>query len=345
MANEDIGRLSAILSDEVLLRALAESPDGLLICDESGAVRFTNESITRITGYAADLLVGQPVDMLVPEAVRSRHARLRDDYAKAPHQRPMGRGMVLTLVRADGRLVPVEISLSPVSTADGVLTIASVRDISERLEDAARLQSAQELLTLSNERERIARDLHDTVLQRLFGLGLEMQAVAMKSNPVEAARLEHAVDEIDIIIKEVRTSVFTLGAAHREGSLGQELGAIIAQSARVLGFPPRLRIEGPVENSVTAALRPDLTATLREALANVARHSHATAASVEIAIDGDHLTLRVRDNGVGIPDQSGPTEGFGLHNMRVRAMSHRGYTEISSPPDGGTLIEWVVQVG
>ena len=344
MPNRDIGHLSAMLSDEVLLRALAESPDGLLICDEQGDIKFANESMTRITGYDADHLVGTSVDLLVPESVRSRHAGLRDGYTQTPHQRPMGRGMVLSTVRADGRLVPVEISLSPVTTPDGMLTIASVRDISDRLEDAARLHSAHEQLTLSNERERIARDLHDTVLQRLFGLGLELQTVAMKVEADEMHRLEKAVDEIDLIIKEVRTSVFTLGAAQREGSLGHELGTIIAQSARVLGFSPRLRIEGPVENSVNASLRPDLTATLREALANVSRHSQATAASVDIWIEGDLLTLRIRDNGVGIPDQVTMSGGNGLHNMRMRALSHRGYTTISKPADGGTLIEWVVQV-
>jgi len=344
MSDGNLGHLSALLSDDVLLRALAESPDGLIICDERGLIKFANESMARIVAHPVDDLIGMSVDLLVPETVRSRHASLRYGYTESPHKRPMGRGMVLSAVRADGRHVPVEISLSPVSTPDGVHTIASVRDISERLEDAERLNSAHEMLTLSNERERIARDLHDTVLQRLFGLGLELQAVATRIAPDEMHRLERAVDEIDLIIKEVRTSVFTLGAAQREGSLGQELGAIIAQSARVLGFSPRLRIEGPVENSVTSTLRPDLTATLREALANVARHSHATAASVDIAVEGESLTLRVRDNGVGITDESTLSGGSGLHNMRVRALSHRGFARITGPETGGTLIEWVVQV-
>ena len=335
---------SALLSDELLLRALAESPDGLIVCDANGHIRFANESAARVTGYEIRELLDLSIEALVPDSVRDRHAELRAGYIESPRRRPMGRGPILTARRADGRLVPVEISLSPVSTADGILTIASIRDISDRLEDAARLQSTQEMLTLSSERERIARDLHDTVLQRLFGLGLELQALSMNLPQDAMGRIEHAVDEIDLIIQEVRTSVFTLGAAQREGSLGQELGAILAQSARVLGFSPRLRIEGPVENSVSPGLRPDLTATIREALANIARHSQATAASVDIALEGNLLTLRVRDNGIGLPENASTVAGNGLHNMRMRAISHRGYADISSAPGGGTLIEWVVEV-
>ena len=333
-----------MLTDNLLLRVLAESPDGLLLCDAEGRIVFANDSVASITGYPVEQLRGMRVDELVPDPVRERHADLRAGYRSSPHRRPMGRGLVLSVQRSDGRLVPVEISLSPVETTSGMLTIASVRDITERLEDAGRLRAAEEMLTLSNERERIARDLHDTVLQRLFGLGLELQTLTTLLPGDDAPRLERAVDEIDLIIKEVRTSVFTLGAAQREGSLGQELGDIIAQSSRVLGFTPRLRIEGPVENSVSPDLRPDLTATLREALANIARHSHATAASVVISLSDHILTLTVRDNGIGLPEPLSVTVGNGLMNMRARAAAHHGRSHASNQAGGGVLIEWVIPV-
>lgn len=331
------------LDDDVIRQALEESPDGLLIAEGDGTVLFVNRALCRMTGYEPDQLVGRSVDVLVPLHTRERHRNLREGYARDPQPRPMGRGLSLTATRADGSEFAVEISLSPVSGPHDALTIASVRDITERLEEAERLRSTREMLTLSSERERIARDLHDTVLQRLFGLGLEIQALAMKNPPI-SSHLEHAVDEIDLIIKEIRTSVFTLGAARREGSLGQELGDIIAQSARVLGFSPRLSIEGPLEHMVTPRIRPDLTASLREALANVARHSRATVVSVDLAVHDYELTLRVRDNGVGLSDHVGSGAGNGLRNLQARAEAHGGSCTVRSAPDAGAVLEWTIRL-
>lgn len=335
-------RVGNPLDDDILRTVLAQGPDGLLLCDEDGRVVFVNEALCRLTGYTPEQLIGNSVEMLVPASVRVSHDRLRSQYIRDPKPRPMGRGLALTASRADGGEFAVEISLSPVTHPDGVLIIASIRDITERLEEAERLRSTQEMLTLSSERERIARDLHDTVLQRLFGLGLELQTIAVKEQGDTGTRLETAVDEIDTIIKEIRTSVFTLGAARREGSLGQELGDIITQSARVLGFSPRLNIQGPLENMVSPLLRPDLTAALREALANVARHARATTVSVDIAVRDYSLTVSVVDNGCGLPQGVDNDPGNGLRNMRSRALAHRGSFSVVSPPEGGTRIVWSV---
>lgn len=332
----------SLLGEDVVRQVLAHSPDGLLLCDEAGTIVFVNQALCRLTGYEPGELVGRSVEKLVPEAVRMHHARLRAGYSEDPQPRPMGRGVALSATRSDGREFAVEISLSPVAQSAGTLTIASIRDITERLQEAERLRTTQEMLTLSSERERIARDLHDTVLQRLFGLGLELQAIAMKEPGDTGSRLEMAVDEIDTIIKEIRTSVFTLGAARREGSLGQELGDIIAQSARVLGFSPRLNIQGPLENLITPRLRPDLTAVLRETLANVARHSGATTVSVDITVQDYSVLVRVADNGRGLPVDADSGAGNGLRNLRARAESHGGTFAVDSPADGGTRIEWTI---
>lgn len=334
-----------VLDDDVLRHSLDQSPDGLLICDADGTIMYANTALCVMTGYPASELIGGPIERLVPADRRDHHVARRRGYAEQPQIRPMGRGLTLSATRADGSEVPVEISLSPIEGPRGTMTIASVRDISERLADAEKLRDTHEALALSGERERIARDLHDTVLQRLFGLGLELQALGVKAASDVAPRLETAVDEIDRIIKEIRTSVFTLGAARRDGSLGQEIGTILAQSSRVLGFAPRLRIEGPVENMVGPALRPDLTASLREALANVARHSEATEASVEIVLEDVLLTMRINDNGKGLPHPESRSSGNGLQNLRARALGHRGYCTVSSEPGRGTSVEWVVEVG
>ncbi len=346
MASESVRSTSnsAELDDAVLRQALEEGPDGLLIADSAGTIRFVNSALCRMTGYAPNDLLGQPIEVLVPDRIRRHHKDLRNGYIAEPRPRPMGRGLALTATRSDGSEFAVEISLSPVSDTRERFTIASIRDISERLEEAEQLRNTQEMLTLSSERERIARDLHDTVLQRLFGLGLEIQALAMKDSGTATPRLEHAVDEIDLIIKEIRTSVFTLGAARREGSLGQELGDIIAQAARVLGYSPRLSIEGPLENMISARIRPDLTASLREALANVARHSRATTVAVDLVVHDYSLVMKVTDNGRGLPLDAMSKAGNGLQNMQARAQDHGGSCVLRSETNGGTTVEWTISL-
>jgi PAS domain S-box-containing protein len=331
------------LDDLILRRALDESPDGVLICDADGIVRYTNKALLAITGFDEEGLIGGSVEQLVPRRHTS-HRDLREKYSARPRTRPMGANLQLTANRADGSEVPVEISLSPVATSAGVFTIASVRDISDRLAGEERLQQTRDALTLSAERERIARDLHDTVLQRLFGLGLELQALGVSTDGLIAERLDSSVDEIDRIIKEIRTSVFTLGAAQRVGSLGQELGDIINQSSRVLGFTPRLRVEGPVEHMLDEAVRSDLVATLREALANVSRHSHATTTSVDLIVADGQLRLLVADNGIGPPTSADGVVGNGLRNMAARAQSHHGSFRLVPGADSGAILEWSVPI-
>jgi PAS domain S-box-containing protein len=338
-----------VLSDAILHQAILSSPDGLLICDATGSIRFVNEALCLMLGYTTDQLLGQPVELLVPTREHDTHVQRREGYLESPHSRPMGRGLTLSAVRSDQSEVAVEISLSPVASPMGSMTIASIRDITDRLADAEKLRTTREMLTLSSERERIARDLHDTVLQRLFGLGLELQAMAIRKSAQAGTeqtviKLETAVDEIDHIIKEIRTSVFTLGAAKREGSLGQEIGDILAQSARVLGFSPRLRIEGPLEHMVSGALRIDLAASLREALGNVARHSKATVVSVELIVHNYTLTMRVIDNGIGLPQDAQSSPGNGLRNLSTRATTHGGTCELIPLDEGGTLVEWIVPI-
>ncbi|MEN9804396.1 MAG: hypothetical protein RIS41_1243 [Actinomycetota bacterium] len=353
------GGLHDQVDQSVLQSALDQNPDGIVIADAAGTILYINSALRTMTGFSDEDLVGHSIDVLVPVRVRDHHAELRGRYLTQPRTRPMGQGLDLTAMRADGSEVPVEISLSPISTDNdvsghripGTYIVASVRDVTERLVADQRLQSTREALTLSAERERIARDLHDTVLQRLFGLGLELQAAAMSAvdtAPHLETRLENAVDEIDRIIKDIRTSVFTLGAANREGSLGQEIGGILAQSTRVLGFTPRLRIEGPIENMIGPALRADLLAVLRETLANVARHSRATACSVELVLATTTLELVVSDNGRGIPDDV-VSAGNGLRNIAARAEKYGGrftHTPATATTSGGdqpgTRLVWSV---
>jgi two-component system, NarL family, sensor histidine kinase DevS len=335
-----VGDIDATL----VIQAVELAPDGVLIVDEQGTIVYANRSICALAG--CDELVGTTVDSLVPTRARARHARLRDGYGQHPAPRPMGAGLDLALERADGTTVPVEISLSPLNHG-GRFVIAAVRDVTDRLEAQRRLTAANEQLALVAERERIGRDLHDVVLQHLYGMGLSTQAIATSADPATATKLESVVDEVDEIISEVRTIVFTLGPGGHRGALGQELADVVAQASRVLGFTPGLRIEGPVETLLSDDVRTEMVASMREALGNVARHACASHASVVIGIVDDQVVMTVTDNGVGPPDdEATKLAGHGLRNLMSRAVAFGGSCTLTrrDPADGsGAVLRWTAR--
>jgi two-component system, NarL family, sensor histidine kinase DevS len=322
----------------LLVQAVELAPDGVVIVDRHGVIIYANHSMHQLA--ASDDLVGTQVDDLVPDAVRSRHAALREGYSTAPTQRPMGAGLQLALKRTDGITVPVEISLSPFEHGDQYV-IAAVRDINERLEGQQRLNAAHEQLSLVAERERIGRDLHDVVLQHLYGMGLTTQAIAAGADSVTGAKLEAVVDDIDRIISEVRTIVFTLGTAGHTGALGQELADVVAQASRVLRFTPVMRLEGPVESALTDEVRTEMIASMREALGNVARHAKASQAHVVIRVHGEMVVMTVTDNGVGPSIEAAMRGGNGLLNMQARAATFGGECTLTHRDVGsGAVLRW-----
>jgi signal transduction histidine kinase len=210
--------------------------------------------------------------------------------------------------------------------------------------DNARLHERAAELSLLEDRERIGRDLHDTVLQELFATGLSMQATARlaEAHPVIADRLQRHIDDIDTTIRDMRSAIFKIDVARVPGtSLCREVLDLVAASARVLGFEPAVQFDGPVDTVVTADIAGQLLAVMREALSNVARH--AAASHVEVTVHADtNLVLEVVDDGVGISTESGG--GNGLRNMTQRAQGLGGRADIVGSPGGGTRLEWVVPV-
>jgi signal transduction histidine kinase len=209
----------------------------------------------------------------------------------------------------------------------------------------ARLHARLSELVLVDDRERIARDLHDTVIQRLFATGLSLQATSrlVRSNPDDAiARVEAAVDDLDTTVKHIRSAIFGLESTRSmEDGLRSRVLSLTRDAARGLGFEPRVLFDGPVDSRVPSAMAAEVVAVLREALSNVARHAHATRADVELVVGASDLLLRVFDDGVGPP--AGVEAGNGLPNMQTRAERLRGTFSIGARvDDGGAVVEWRV---
>jgi two-component system sensor histidine kinase DevS len=327
------------LTDDVVWAVIEAAPDAVLLVDSDGRIALANRQVETLFGYDRVELVGAAVEVLVPDDVREMHVDLRRRYQANPVTRPMGVGRELLGRRRDGSLLPVEISLSPVSAADEVLTIAVVRDVTERVQAQEQLLDAGRQLALLEDRERIARDLHDRVIQRLFATGLALQALATTTDDdALSTRLERAVDEVDESIRDLRTVIFGLARRTTRKSLRDEILALVTESSRALTFEPRVRFSGPIDTTVPKELWEHVIAALREMLSNIAKHAHATDVEIEVHA-GDTLRLNVRDNGVGLPaTRSG--EGQGLRNLASRAESLGGGFAIEAAEPRGTVVHW-----
>jgi signal transduction histidine kinase len=205
----------------------------------------------------------------------------------------------------------------------------------------ARAREDQHRLALFEDRDRIGRDLHDLVIQRLFAVALSLEGAARRSDDPEiAARLGVAVDDLDDTIKDIRRTIFALGALGSSTDVQSEVERIVERAATTMKFRPSLRIEGPVRTVVGAQLAPDLLAVLGEALSNASRH--ADASSVDVLVSAlDEVVVAVADDGKGI---EGPVPEGGLGNMRERALKHGGTFSVTSEPGRGTTVRWAVPV-
>jgi signal transduction histidine kinase len=205
-------------------------------------------------------------------------------------------------------------------------------------------QATVQRLQLIEDRERIGRDLHDTVIQRLFATGLSLQATVRRldGQPDTAARVEQAVDDIDRTVKEIRSTIFALQSGDEEArGIRSRVLAVIDEVAPLLPRPPRVRFDGPIDTIVGDRTADQLIPVVREALTNVAKHAQAGDVEVELTADRDGVVLRVADDGRGI-DPKAP-RGLGLDNLDQRAADLGGTMTLGSGPTGrGTLLLWRV---
>ena len=208
----------------------------------------------------------------------------------------------------------------------------------------ARAQEARQRVAVLEDRDRIARDLHDLVIQRLFAVGLGLQSlVKLAGAGMIAERASGLIADLDQTIREVRRSIFSLHELPAgQLSLRHDLLDVVKDVEGTLGFQPRVDLTGALDSLVPDEVRPDLLAALREALSNVARHADASAVQVEIDVDGEghRLRLVVRDNGRGA--RTGLQRHSGLANLTERAARWGGSFDVGSAQDGGFSLCWIV---
>lgn len=481
-------------------------PDGLVIVDVDGRIRFVNRQVEALFGYKPEALISEPIEILIPAAIHELHEKYRSRYVEVPTVRTMGSGLELVARHHDGHEVPVEISLSPIRTADGsLLVLAAIRDVTDQAharhdrerhtklwetmaafttellaattnnpfhvvakhaqlllhgdgasvfaldgdtgfktegvagvspktgdahhpeldrllrkviieknavvldlgdfgpdsgavlnppsapfgsmvcaritsDDAdqvitvirrydapafddddewdlsrfasqvnlslelAKRRSNERRIAVVEDRERIARDLHDRVIGRLFSTGLGLHTIAASStDQAMVSRAERAIDDIDRSIADLRHAIF--GLSHTDTDT-VDIAAVELLVARTmeekhdhLGFAPRL-VTLRRDARIPLAITDELVSTLSESLVNVARHANATAVDVNLDATPHALTLSVLDNGRGMAHDHVP--GNGLTNITTRAVALQGHCRVEPGPTGGTLVTWTV---
>jgi signal transduction histidine kinase len=208
------------------------------------------------------------------------------------------------------------------------------------------LRTTSDLLDVMNERERIARDLHDTVIQQLFATGMGLQATARQvESPADEGILD-AVDGIDAAIRQLREAIFRLHSPSAHLSLAEAVETAADEATEALGFRPMVRTSDV--GDIPVDLRATIVSVIREGLSNIARHADASAAEITVRRDASELLVMIDDNGVGIGSlPAGPRHlsGHGVRNMETRARQLGGSFHIGPGQGGGTCVEWKIPLG
>jgi signal transduction histidine kinase/CheY-like chemotaxis protein len=198
----------------------------------------------------------------------------------------------------------------------------------------------RERLTVSEDRERIARDLHDIVIQRLFATGLRLDSLRARLSAADSELVGMAAGDLDETIREIRTTIFSLRSDAEQSGLRAELLKLVARARETLGFHPRMHLEGPIDYAADDRVQVNLVAAVSEALSNASRHAGASRVEIVVRAADGQLLAQISDDGVGV---AADPEESGLANLRRRAVELGGSMEMGPGLDGrGLTLTWIV---
>jgi PAS domain S-box-containing protein len=347
---------------ETLFRSLLESaPDAMVIVDSDGIITLVNSQTEKMFGYEREALLGQPVERLVPAALKERHQHHRAQFSRNPHVRPMGSGMELFAVRRDGSEFPVEISLSPIDTGREVLMSAAIRDITERKKAERLLQDKERLATLGTTAAVFAHEIGNP----LNGISTSLQIV--KSILETSDRINPALQEtLDIAFQEVQR-LANLLADYRTFARPQRLNLRPADVSQIVEEVLNAQMQSYRATKITLETQLETMPEMlvdREKIKQVILHLCKNAVEampnggtlmIKTTLSDQGIVLEVTDTGEGIPDgvdvfqlfRTTKPEGSGLGLPIVQQIisEHKGSIKYRSEMGKGTTFTIVLPVG
>jgi signal transduction histidine kinase len=338
----------------VAQRALELSAAGdvlILLADDDQRATLTAHAVagqrtqqlirSAIAAPALEEVFGSGASTLIPDLAAVLGSALGADFgAQADTFGPALAVPLRSAVGISGVLLAVRDKGAAPFEPEQVPVLASFADQAALALEAAQTQRAQQLLDLLADRDRIARDLHDHVIQRLYAAGMSLQGtLRLVSGHDARGRIQQVVEQLDDTIRDIRTTIFDLHTTggERPGSLRRRLLDAVAEVSAGAGPSPSVRMSGAVDTLVPAAIAEHAEAVVREGVSNAVRHAHASAITVT-AEAGDALIIEVVDNGIGIPEGVARS---GLANLEQRAAACSGTFAVAAQ-SGGTRLTWRV---
>lgn len=361
-ASAEISAQLLAVSGEDPLRMIARRASEIAEADLVTVALLTPEGdevmIEVSVGDAAEGLIGQKFrvsETLAGKAIEDGAPLLVHSAAETPDRTTQmesifepGPVMVIPLVgtgRVVGALTIARVVGRPTFSTNDLSMAAGFANHAAIAIELAAARSDQQRMVLLEDRDRIARDLHDHVIQQLFAIGLSLEGVAAMVGPNDKVvqKLHERVADIDRTIRQIRTSIFELRGPLGGGPAGfrTRVMEITNDVTTALGFKPGVAFSGPVDLALEGTLADDVEACVREALTNVAKHARATTASVDITVAASEVIVSVSDNGIGA---SADGRRSGVANLQARAEQRYGTFELSARVAGGTQLTWKVPI-
>ena len=370
---EDPAKLRRVLQAALLLEANLELPALLRhVVDEARSITGARYAALGVlnaerTALAEFITVGlEPEEeerigarptgrgvlgLLITDPRPLRLARLGshpDSYGFPPNHPPMSSFLGVAIKVRDevyGNLYLTDKIGWSEFTRDDVALVEALALAAGIAVENARLHQRVQDVAVYEDRDRLARDLHDTVIQRLFAVGLSLQSMAGAATSAGVAdRLSGAISDIDDTIRQVRSAIYELGSADDGRGVRAAILSLVRELTPVVGFEVHVSFDGPIDSAVSEEVTDHLLATVREALTNIGRHARATRASLSLSVDRGLCCLQIVDNGRGIDETETTEGGLGLVNLKRRAEKLHGQLVVESPEAGGTSLTWQVPV-